>query len=142
MSFFKSDERLTKMLHVCDMTSRGVWKRIDENRELLYFLYEHAPDLFERFGFIRCWIQSNDDFFTELAEASGLESYHSGSFPRPFPSEEDLMAHKRERDDILVSYKKALIEQNRLLIENQEVIAALTALLEDLKVRLSTNKTE
>ncbi len=85
------EKQLAGIIRICEQTSRGVWKRIDENRELLEFLYQHAPDLFERFGFIRSWIQSNDDFFTELAEAVGVdnifdwEKYGRGVCPRQYP---------------------------------------------------------
>lgn len=48
---------------------RGIWKRIDENRELLACLQEHAPELLERFPFIEGWIAGTDIFLVNLSAA-------------------------------------------------------------------------
>ncbi len=89
----KSQELLVKIGYVCGSHAswRGIFKRIDENRELLQFLQEHAPELLERFGFIESWLAGNDKFFVDLANALeakqmlGIDETYprpwSGSFP-------------------------------------------------------------
>ena len=69
---------------------RGIWKRIDENRELLAFLQEQAPDLLERFGFIEIWIGNNDIFFMNLLKLLGIADsppWAGNRFPRKWPGD-------------------------------------------------------
>ncbi|EZE84669.1 hypothetical protein BX33_16140, partial [Escherichia coli O157:H7 str. 2009EL1449] len=83
-------EKLEALEKVISKTNRGIFKRIDENRELLELLYEKAPDLMDKCFWIRCWIESQDEFLSKLAEVSGVENrtYNltpDKPYPRPFP---------------------------------------------------------
>lgn len=65
---------------------RGVWKQIDENRELLEFLLEEAPELMERAPFIEMWIGDTDIFLECLVELLELEMPEGAlPFPRSWP---------------------------------------------------------
>lgn len=67
---------------------RGIWKRIDENRELLACIQEHAPDLLERCPFIDGWIAGTDIFLNDLATAFEIkvpEWMDRLYCPRPWP---------------------------------------------------------
>ncbi|MFI3270736.1 MAG: hypothetical protein R3Y11_01355 [Pseudomonadota bacterium] len=84
----KSQELIVKIGYVCGSHAswRGVFKRIDENREILQFLQEHAPEVLERFGCIESWLAGNDKFFVDLANALEIEQMIGidGNFPRPW----------------------------------------------------------
>ena len=67
-------EKLEALEKVISKTNRGIFKRIDENRELLELLYEKAPELMDKCFWIRCWIESQDEFLSKLAEISGVEN--------------------------------------------------------------------
>ena len=69
---------------------RGIWKRIDENRELLAFLQENASDLLKRSPFLEIWLGNNDIFFVNLLKLLELTMYPEWmggdtSFPRKWP---------------------------------------------------------
>ena len=59
---------LHKIRVLCTQTEgkRGIWKRLDENRKLLEFLQQNAPDLLIHFPFIEGWLGNNDIFFMNL----------------------------------------------------------------------------
>jgi hypothetical protein len=71
----------------------GIYKRIDENRELLELLQRNAPDLLTKQPWIVNWLESQDEFLSDLEAAVPLadvsfpkRSSHSGHvFPRPWP---------------------------------------------------------
>lgn len=72
---------------------RGIWKRIDENRELLMCIQEHAPDLLERCPWIDGWIAGTDIFLNDLAAAFELEVPEwlvMLRTPRPWPGRFDV----------------------------------------------------
>lgn len=65
----------------------GIWKRVDENRELLEELQRHCPTILNERGWIESWIQSNDAFFVELAGLLELHEPKTGLKKiRPFPA--------------------------------------------------------
>ena len=65
---------------------RGVWKQIDENRELLEFLLKEAPELMQWAPFIEVWIGDTDVFLNCLAELLELEMPEGAlPFPRLWP---------------------------------------------------------
>ncbi|HID6148202.1 TPA: hypothetical protein ACXGW1_003639 [Escherichia coli] len=89
-------EKLEALEKVISKTNRGIFKRIDENRELLELLYEKAPELMDKCFWIRCWIESQDEFLSKLAEISGVENrtYNltpDKPYPRPFPKKPDCL---------------------------------------------------
>lgn len=71
--------------HICRSTSRGIHKRIDENRELMELLQKEAPDLLKRCSWIEGWLESQDRFLCELASASKVESPIAHNYPRRWP---------------------------------------------------------
>jgi hypothetical protein len=76
----------------------GLIKRIDENRELLEFLIEKAPDFLWAHPWVIRWIESNDEFFTQLDEFIDVEKRPDRrSYPRPWPFQtRDYKAHRDE----------------------------------------------
>ncbi|HFK7123215.1 TPA: hypothetical protein ACG0NO_004165 [Enterobacter hormaechei subsp. steigerwaltii] len=88
----ESHEKLQVLAEVITQSQRGVFKRIDENRELLELLYREAPELMNNFPWIRNWIVSQDEYLNKLAEVSGAENpferpYDDKPYPRPFPEQ-------------------------------------------------------
>ncbi len=67
--------------------SRGIFKTVDENRELLMCLQKRAPDLLEKCPWIDGWIAGTDIFLVDLMILFGLEREQPGGpcFPRPWP---------------------------------------------------------
>jgi len=55
-------------------TGGGVQKRIDENREMYQLLCEKAPEFMAKHPWVVGWIESNDEFFSKLAEQVPVES--------------------------------------------------------------------
>lgn len=81
-------DRLRIYCTECD-DSRGIWKRIDENRQLLEFLQNERPELLERFPFIETWIGNQDIFLMNLLLLMELplkpEWVGDRKFPREWP---------------------------------------------------------
>lgn len=67
--------------------SRGIFKTVDENRELLLCLQERAPELLEKCPWIEGWIAGTDIFLVNLMILFGLEQEQPSGpcFPRPWP---------------------------------------------------------
>lgn len=79
---------LERIKDVCRQSARGVFKRIDENRELLELLQREAPELLNRCPWIVGWIEGQDIFLTDLAHGLGCKSpFGSKLFPRAWPGE-------------------------------------------------------
>lgn len=71
-----NDERkLQRVTHVCAHSAQGIFKRIDENRQLLELLKQEVPELFEmdRCPWVECWIAGQDIFLNDIANAMNLE---------------------------------------------------------------------
>jgi len=69
--------------------SRGVYKRIDENRELLELLQGKAPELLQEHFYIEGWLAGHDQFFTEVAllaeTPNTIGMMNRNEYPRPWP---------------------------------------------------------
>ncbi len=65
----------------------GIWKQIDENRELLECFQKHAPEFLERCPWVEGWLAVQDAFLCGLQKLLGLPDMPEGScrFPRPWP---------------------------------------------------------
>lgn len=65
----------------------GIYKRIDENRELLELLKKECPEFLEDHFWIEGWLESHDQFFSELALAAKTKNRRVNirNFPRPWP---------------------------------------------------------
>jgi hypothetical protein len=85
---FRAAERFFSVYSVCKSKERGVFKRIDENRELLEFLHRESPDLMKRCPWVEGWLEGQDRFLVELVNAVGIENSMaktSSNFPRQWP---------------------------------------------------------
>ncbi len=83
-------ESLQAIGNVVSQVGRGVFKRIDENRELLELLKSRCPEFLEQHFWVEGWIRSQDEFLTAIADASGAHkpprvSGNESAYPRPWP---------------------------------------------------------
>lgn len=74
----------------------GIYKRIDENRELLELLQRDAPELLAKQPWVVGWLESQDGFLRDLESAvtpNGVQfkrtSPSGQSVPRPWPLSSD-----------------------------------------------------
>jgi hypothetical protein len=81
----KDQTRLRAIESVMRFSGGSVFKRIDENRELLELLQRKAPEFLQKNSWVALWIESHDEFFTELAKAAQMQPPPPGHEPRPFP---------------------------------------------------------
>lgn len=71
--------------HILARHDGGVFKRIDENRELLETLLRDAPGLLDKQPWIVRWLESQDQFLCAL---QGVAPVTGAQFPqRPKPAE-------------------------------------------------------
>jgi len=88
---FKSGtkKKLDAVMKVVETHQRGIFKRIDENRELLELLQEKSPHLLEQAPWVVSWLKSQDQFLSDLAEVADVTNhfeYKTGrKYPRPWP---------------------------------------------------------
>ena len=78
----------------------GIYKRIDEHRELLMLLQKHVPELLRQEPWIITWMARQDSFLCRLANTLSQTSkgfYGLGYFPRPWPGPSDML----QRIDLL-----------------------------------------
>ena len=100
---FKSRAIAQKIKTILGRNEGGIYKRIDENRELLQMLHREAPTLLTQKPWIKGWLESQDAFLCALAES--VEPFSDGEvsirkrgtdvsptcpFPRPFPKRTTL----------------------------------------------------
>ncbi|EJT4720279.1 hypothetical protein NT241_003294 [Salmonella enterica] len=78
------EQKLRELQNLILQNERGVYKRIDENRELLELLIQQTPQLFETHGWIRGWFKSQDEYLLALAYRVGKETENSKRV-RPYP---------------------------------------------------------
>ncbi|MGQ3054526.1 MAG: hypothetical protein ACT6S0_22310 [Roseateles sp.] len=89
--FFKSAK--LKKLEVLATTRNdtgGLFKRIDENRELLEVLFREAPSFMQSHPWVEGWIKGNDAFFEGVRSTLGLEldnlhPFLANRVPRAWP---------------------------------------------------------
>ena len=80
------EDALFHVVYVCSSSSRGVFKRIDENRELLELLQKENSDFLHRFPWIEGWIAGFDCFLLDLVETLQLKPLgNADAFPRAWP---------------------------------------------------------
>lgn len=63
----------------------GIYKRIDENRELMELLQAKAPEFLAAHPWVNWWLDSTDAFLVDLEKAAPVvdaqfKPKHSGSF--------------------------------------------------------------
>lgn len=88
--FDKSKRQLDQVREVVSILGGGVYKRIDENRELLEELRRYAPDLLKARPWIELHLSQHDEFFVGVAEAippikARFMPSEAGSLPFPCP---------------------------------------------------------
>ncbi len=101
---FKAIFILKRIPKILGLTGGGVYKRIDENRELLELLQREDPEFLKKHFEVVGWIKANDEFFTELADLINLKEGHflsqeqqqSWRFPRPWPTIQQPESHRIE----------------------------------------------
>ncbi|MGP1715786.1 MAG: hypothetical protein ACTS9Y_01280 [Methylophilus sp.] len=88
LNFYKNASDIDELKFTFQRNGGGIYKRIDENRELLTLMQKHSPELLEAHPHIVDLISSHDQFFTEAAKLVTPKSYTfppTKKFPRPFP---------------------------------------------------------
>jgi len=69
----------------------GIFKRIDENRELVELLRRDAPQFLEKNSWVEGWLLSHDNFLFKIAEVAQVVDpprLRQTPFPRPYPQKE------------------------------------------------------
>ena len=84
---------------------RGIWKIIDEQRELLECLQQLSPDVLKRCPWIEGWLGRTDMFLVSLLRLLDLPDMPSKAvnFPRSWPGSYSLKYYipaKEESSDI------------------------------------------
>ncbi|OXC78600.1 hypothetical protein BSU04_10750 [Caballeronia sordidicola] len=100
MDFFgiKAKRQLAAIQEVVAQSARGIHKRIDENRELLETLQRDFPHLLSSYWWIEGWVESQDQFLTDLALATGVvRGLSNQNFPRPWPGRLSERAKRGEK---------------------------------------------
>lgn len=98
-----------KLLCIGFDRGRGIWKQVDENRELLQFLFSEFPEIKERAFFIESWIEDTDIFLNCLIELLELKQSHpSPFFPRHWPGllPADVIADSKRYAQLIMSQIK------------------------------------
>ena len=93
MLFLTNLSRFAKVKAICETVTRGVFKRIDENRELLELLQQQAPGFLDRHPWVEGWLEGQDEFLSRLATAVGTENrtaVHGSVYPRRWPGSRSI----------------------------------------------------
>ena len=93
--FFKN-ARLRAIESVMKFTGGGIFKRIDENRELLELLQRESPEFLQKHPWVNLWIEAQDEFFTELAKAAQMQVPQEHE-PRPCGDNTPVAAWRMNR---------------------------------------------
>jgi hypothetical protein len=86
---FGDNHALEQVHKVLEHHHGGIYKRIDENRELLEYLQWHAPEVLNSHPWVVGWIRSQDQFLLDLiaaAELSPPRIFGNLDWPRLWPS--------------------------------------------------------
>lgn len=102
------DYELSRVKSILGFEGGGVYKRIDENRELLELLQRQAPDFLASHSWVEGWLAANDQFFLALASTVpvadgqflGEALTRPDKFPRPWPGQPYALAHVSGEEDV------------------------------------------
>lgn len=72
MNLLQRLKQQKQLLNVIGSRQAGIFKRLDENRELLELLMQETPELLHSHPWVANWLASQDDFLQELAIVSGI----------------------------------------------------------------------
>lgn len=108
-----------RFVNVLTQHEGGVYKRIDENRELLELLQDRAPQLLVDAPWIEAWIKSQDAFLEALLDCPDqpmTPRARMSPFPRPWPERDtDARAAVEHPDDAAVN-RFAVVMKAKLAI--------------------------
>lgn len=62
---FCTKSGLQRIDGVLKFSGGGVFKRIDENRELLELIQRESPEFLQKNNWVNLWIEAQDEFLTE-----------------------------------------------------------------------------
>ncbi len=93
---FLKKRAIAPVREVLRTSQRGIYKRVDENRELMELLQEKAPGFLKDNFWVEGWLRSQDEFLNDLLRVVPIEDHRvtTGRFPRPWP--ENLAAPPAE----------------------------------------------
>lgn len=95
------EDALFRVIYICSSSNRGLFKRIDENRELLELLQKEGSDVLHRFPWIEGWIAGLDCFLLDLVGVLQLKPRGYGdAFPRAWPGKEPHVSSYSESSKI------------------------------------------
>lgn len=102
-----------ELITIINGSNRGIYKRIDENRELLELLYRDATWFMINHKWVAGWIKAQDEYLNEIAEATKQlnKTELPVGFPRAFPqvNREELLEKITQSYDLSVlGYTQAL----------------------------------
>lgn len=82
-------ETTKQLFEVLAINGGGIYKRIDENRELVELLQNKAPELVSKNPWVLRWLEAQDDFLCDIESAIGevetIRFKKSNRFPRTRP---------------------------------------------------------
>lgn len=86
--FGKDTRKIEVVKKLLQHNEGGLYKRIDENRELLQLIQEKAPEFLKENGWIEGWLRSQDNFLSALIEPMDIPNPNPSrrSFPRAWPT--------------------------------------------------------
>lgn len=83
-----ANERVAQIEEVVKTAQGGVYKRLDENRQLLELLKAQMPDFLAKNFWVEGWLARQDMFLLELLATVPVEKLTiAKDFPRPWPTE-------------------------------------------------------
>ncbi len=80
--------QIDQLLTVLERNQGGVYKRLDENRELLEHIQSHAPEYLHAHPWVGGWIETQDMFLLDLIAAAEFRpprAIPGFQWPRPWP---------------------------------------------------------
>jgi len=108
MFSMKAKKELAAIQQVLGWNNGGVYKRIDEGRELLHLLQTKAPKWLNEYPGVKNWIKSTDEFLTCLSKATCLPSasyLEMTGFPRALEHDIETNGVESEQGGIGVSVR-------------------------------------
>jgi|TARA_R110000787_G_scaffold6861_3_gene23676 hypothetical protein len=79
---YKRTDKLRSVVRACE---GGIYRRIDENRQLLETLQDNVPQFMSENAWVERWLASQDDFLTQVADAARIPIEERLPAPRPWP---------------------------------------------------------
>lgn len=106
-----------RFVHVLEQ--HGIYKRIDENRELLELLLDRAPQLLVDAPWVEGWIKSQDAFLEALLDCPDKPWSPTASlapFPRPWPVRDTVVSPADAHTDDAAVNRFAVVMKAKLAI--------------------------